>query len=107
MKKFFTVIFLINLLVTGCVGQKVIGNSELLEFITDGQTTRTEIILKLGQPSASFESEGILTYRIGGYMQNGYFVRENQQSWSQVNQSLVLVFGVDGILQTHSLVRIR
>ena len=107
MKRKFIASILISSIVSGCMGSKSIGNPALLEFITDGQTTRTETILQLGQPSANFESEKILTYRLGGNTQNGYFIAEPQKSWSNTNYSLVFVFNQDGILQSHSLVRIR
>ena len=107
MKKLVAAVLLMIVLASGCMGQKIVGNPELLTFIADGQTTRTEILLQLGQPSASLESERILTYRLGGDTQQGYFVRETQRSWSETNYSLVLVFGPDGLLQQHSLVRVR
>lgn len=103
-------IVIINLLfaafVSGCIGQKQTGNPDLLKFLSDGQTARTDVILHLGQPSASFESEKVLTYRIGGDVKDGHFVRE-AASWAHTNFSLVLVFDADGILTSHSLVRIR
>ena len=39
-------------------------NSELFGFIQDGITTREEVVLKLGTPSAQFEGEKILTYHL-------------------------------------------
>src|SRR5438876_2519085 len=37
---------------------------DLLDFLVDGQTSRTEVLLKLGEPSAKFETEKILTYQL-------------------------------------------
>ena len=107
MKRVVTSIILFNFLLLGCMGVKNIGNSTLLEFINEGQSTRTDVILKLGEPSASLESGRILTYRIGGDAQKGYFIRETKSSWSNTNYSLVFVFDAEGILQSHSLVRVR
>src|SRR5262245_51250894 len=39
--------------------------SKLLKFLNNGQTTREEVLQELGKPSAAFEMEKILTYRIG------------------------------------------
>ena len=105
--KLIATVILNAMLLTGCASHRPVGDAEMLTFITDGQTTRTEILLQLGQPSASFEAERILTYRIGGDERRGYFVRELQMSWSETNYSLVLVFGPDSILQSHSLIRVR
>lgn len=106
MKRIVIVVMLTVFLLIGCVGLKTQGSSTLLEFINDGQTSRTDVILKLGEPSASLESGRILTYRIGGDAQ-GYFIRETKNSWAGTNYSLVFVFDAQGILQSHSLVRVR
>lgn len=45
---------------------------DLLTFLQVGKTTREEVLLKLGQPSASFEHERILTYRIGEETEQGH-----------------------------------
>ena len=107
MKRIVITVILTIFLLIGCVGLKTQGSSTLLEFINDGQTSRTDVILKLGEPSASLESGRILTYRIGGDAQKGYFIRETKNSWSDTNYSLVFVFDAQGILQSHSLVHVR
>ena len=107
MKKIVIAVVLVNLLLLGCMAVKNINSATLLEFIDEGQTSRTDVILKLGEPSASLESGRILTYRIGGDAQEGYFIRETKSSWSNTNYSLVFVFDAQGILQSHSLVRVR
>lgn len=84
-----------------------------LGALQDGRTTRQEILLKFGTPSATFEGERILTYD---------FVRDPQGEWRRVGTvlisdwrfnfipgscSLVLVFGPDGLLVRHGLVKER
>lgn len=47
------------------------GQRDLLDFLEDGRTTREDALLALGDPSASYETGRILTYRLarddGGY----------------------------------------
>lgn len=101
-------ICVITVVVTvACATQEDRGDTSLLEFMTIGQTTRTEVLLHLGKPSASFENEHILTYRIGGDSVDGYFVRDAAGSWYETNYSLVLVFDPGGVLETRSLVRVH
>jgi hypothetical protein len=107
MKRIVIAVVLTGFLLSGCMGIKSKGNSTLLEFIKNGQVSRTDVILKLGEPSASLESGRILTYRIGGDGQEGYYIRETKNSWSGTNYSLVFVFDAQGILQSHSLVPVR
>lgn len=90
-----------------CAGQTQTGDPALLDFIRDGQTSREQTILALGQPSATFESERILTYRIGGEGSRGYFVRDAAGTWYETSYSLVLVFDETAVLKAHSLVPIR
>jgi hypothetical protein len=91
---------------TGCATHAISGaDPRLLEFLHDGATTRDEIILKFGSPSASFEQERILTYRLRGDDKQGYFVWKCG-TWEDVRYSLVLVFDEAGMLKKHSLVRV-
>ena len=90
------------------------GSPELLSFLADGKTTRTEAIMTLGQPSGRFESEKILTYRLGFEPRNsGYYVVERETTangwptWTAAKFSLVLVFDDAGILLKHSLVKVN
>jgi hypothetical protein len=81
---------------------------QLLEFLRDGGTTRDEVLLKLGQPSATLQAEKVLTYRIGGSAEHGYVVAIPQHdSWQIVTHSLVLIFDANGTLEKHSLVPVR
>jgi len=91
----------------GCATPQQHGNPALLDFINDGETSRTNVILSLGQPSATFEDEHILTYRISGSREKGYFVRDAPGTWYETSFSLVLVFDADGTLQSHSMVKVR
>lgn len=85
---------------------------EWLAFLCDGKTTREEVLLRLGTPSARLEGERILTYaysrsRAGAWSPAG-------RSWGRAQKlpvysdpgisSLVLVFAADGRLLRHSLV---
>ena len=94
-------------LTVACATQENRGDTTLLEFMTFGQTTRTEVLLHLGTPSGSFENERILTYRIGGDSSKGYFVRDAAATWHETSYSLVLVFDSDGVLENQSLVRVH
>jgi hypothetical protein len=87
---------------------------DLLSFLSDGKTTRTEAIISLGQPSGRFEAENILTYRLGFDPRNsGYYVVERETTtngwptWKEAKFSLVLVFDDAGVLRKHSLVKVN
>jgi len=109
------------LLITGCAAttQKVVGDQEIKEnlaaFLEDGKTTKQEVLLKLGIPSAQFEEERILTYRLGlndqGTMVVGapeFILKDRRISrWMQSCYSLVLVFDDRNILKQHSLLKVR
>ena len=87
---------------------------DLLDFLVDGQTSRTEVLLKLGQPSAKFETEKILTYQLGVTAKTGaYYVVERRTessswpNWTRAKYSLVLVFDENGVLRKHSKVQVN
>ena len=70
--------------------------------------------MSLGQPSGTFESQRILTFRLGFEARNnGYYPVERETTasgwptWTQTRFSLVLVFDDAGILQKHSLVKVN
>ena len=88
--------------------------SELLGFIQDGITTREEVMLKLGIPSAQFEGEIILTYQLRVDKSGNWHLVAPQISkitgfreWREETCSLVLVFDDDGVLRKHSLVEAK
>jgi hypothetical protein len=106
------------LTLTGCVTDTptslVHGSPNLLNFLADGKTTQEQVLTRLGQPSGSFESGNILTYRLGYNPQShGYFLVEREgrntgwPTWSNASFSLVLVFNNADILQSHSLVKVN
>lgn len=106
---------IIALVLMGCVTQSPKGQAELLHFLTDGQTTRQEVIVALGQPSARFEKEKVFTYRLGCEPKTrGYYVVEREapneagwSTWRQAQYSLVVVFDDIGVLRKHSLVKVN
>jgi hypothetical protein len=88
--------------------------TELLGFIRDGITTREEVVLKLGIPSAQFEGEKILTYQLRVDQAGKWRLVAPQinattglREWREETCSLVLVFGADGVLRKHSLVEAK
>lgn len=110
----FAVALLILSLVGCATAPPLKGRSDLLDFLSDGKTTREEVVVKLGQPSGRFERENILTYRLGYEPKNkGYFLveREAQPSgwptWVRAKYSLVLVFDEAAVLRRHSLVEVN
>lgn len=82
-----------------------------LAFLADGTTTRADVILKLGEPSARFEEDRILTYALTADKEGRWRVAPPPalpgtpfKDWPSGTGSLVLVFGPDGVLQRHSFV---
>jgi hypothetical protein len=80
-------------------------------FIADGQTTREEVLLRLGIPSAKFEGERILTYQLVMDKSGGWYlhmpVRDKETGmrvWADNTCSLVFSFNAIGVLERHSLV---
>ena len=94
----------------GCATQQIPGaDQNLIRFLQIGKTTRQETMLKLGQPSASFERESILTYRLGETPKHAYYVITPKAllPWQEVRYSLVLVFDEKGVLLQQSLVDVQ
>lgn len=87
-------------------------HTDRLAFLTDGKTTREEVLLHLGTPSARFEGSRILTYAYvrtssGAWMRAGRSLDGAEKRFvyrSHRSCNLVLVFGADGLLARHSLV---
>ncbi len=82
-------------------------DKNLLNDVVTPGTSREAILLKLGEPSASFESGRILTYRIGKDDDKGYFLMDRLVRWTNTKYSLVLVFDDKGILTKHTMVPVR
>ena len=79
----------------------------LLDFLEVGTTTREQAILKLGEPSSSFEEDSILTWRIGLHPQQGLYVITRSMIGWRAAYSLVLVFDDNGILEESSRVQVQ
>lgn len=101
-------------LMAGCATPQPPGVSPdpaLVAFLNDGVTRRAEVLARLGEPSTVFERDCILTYRIAGDPERGFWIRERggqaNVGWIGVNHSLVLVFDEQGLLQRHSLVAVQ
>lgn len=96
---------------TGCGSVPPIpgASPDLLKFLQDGATTREQAVLRLGQPSATYEQERIITYRVGENKAQGHYVisPNRLRQWEDVGYSLVLVFDREGLLQKHSLVPVQ
>lgn len=113
--------FMIILIVSGCAETRLqtVDDSTLqqqLIFLEDGRTTKREILLKFGIPSAQFEGERILTYRLRYNKEQNRFdavSRESDQrdprfsEWIQTEYNLVLVFDEKHVLEKHSMLRIN
>ncbi len=83
-----------------------VGQADLLTFIEDGQTTREQVFLALGEPSATYDDARILTFRLGRD-DGGYFLLEKAPGFRSVKYSLVLAFDDAGLLRRHSLVAVK
>ena len=108
----YSLLFLLAGCATTSPPAEKIAEKAFLEFLEDGKASKQAVILKLGQPSGTFEGEKIVTYRIGKDDQ-GYFVVDRQRTalaltnWTGTRFSLVLIFDEHNILQKHSLVPVR
>ena len=101
----------VALWLAGCTTPVPGAKADLLKFLEIGKTTREEVLLTLGQPSASFERERILTYRIGQDGNEDQYVQyvitsKAMMPWQRVRYSLVLVFDDKNRLQKQSLVTV-
>jgi hypothetical protein len=108
MKTRFLFILLLAFCLVGCGTMTIPGASpDLLGFLVKGRTTRSQVLTTLGQPSARFEGDRILTYRIGHREEQGYFVIVPEAYGWTARYSLVLVFDSGGVLQKQNLVEVR
>ena len=73
-----------------------------IEYVVDGATTLRDVDARLGQPHARYEHGDVCTYPMT--LDRGRLKRAGPEPPDHV---LVLVFGDDGVLERHSLVRIR
>jgi hypothetical protein len=86
-----------------------VGTGDLLDVVKPG-VPRTEIVLKLGPPFATFEGERIMAWTIGQDA-GGYFVGASSNRPNVphpfARYELVVVFDADGKLAKHSLVEVH
>jgi len=80
-----------------------------MAFIKDGVTTREEVSLKQGVPTAQLEGDRILMYQFradsnGKWQLVSPKFRGNLRDWERGTMSLVLVFEGGGVLKKHSTV---
>lgn len=100
-------------LLAGCATPRLLADKTFLEFLEDGKTSKQMVILKLGQPSGTFDGEKIVTYRLGSEEEKGYFLLDRQAGWPRPGDwtgttlSLVLIFDEHNVLQKHSMVPVR
>ena len=79
------------------------------DFIRNGDSTREELLARLGAPSYNFENKRILIYRFQ-QEQNRISLLSASQAKPTVPDSrrnlgnVVLIFSQDGVLERHSLV---
>ncbi|MDN0084653.1 hypothetical protein QU487_18115 [Crenobacter sp. SG2305] len=81
------------------------GRKDLLDFLSDGVTRRDDALLKLGEPSAKYESSRILAFRLRKD-ETGYVLLALRNNWHGVQYSLILVFDDQGVLRQHALVEV-
>ena len=102
---------LVGCATTGPPAEKI-AEKAFLEVLEDGKTPKQMVMLKLGQPSGTFEGERIFTYRIGKD-ETGYFMLDRptgapvRYGWTETKFSLVLIFDENNVLQKHSMVPVR
>ena len=90
------------------------GNKDLLTFLNHDPVTKQEVLAHLGEASATFEKNCVLTYRLksdkGGLSiqpPTSRHIAYHNAGWDGVDYELVLVFDENGVLQRHNLVSIR
>lgn len=82
------------------------GRTDLLDFIQDGQTTREETYLHLGEPTGLYEAGKIMSFRLD-QDEGGYFLVERSTGFSGVKTNLIMVFDERGVLKKHALVQVK
>lgn len=103
---------LVLLLIGGCATADP--SLPSIDFIQDGITSRGAVINAMGPPSMTLEYATLLTYRLRySEDQNEYQIVARQYSgaggpgWKYADISLVLIFDENGILERHSMVRVK
>jgi hypothetical protein len=115
--------FFFSLLFVACAPtlQQVAPNEakqKWLPFLENGKTTKEEVLLKLGIPSTQFQGERIFTYRL---VTDGTELMPAPREvvatrlptpglmsgWSGSAYNLVVIFDERGVLQRHSLIKVK
>jgi outer membrane protein assembly factor BamE (lipoprotein component of BamABCDE complex) len=121
LRRFTAITFLILLLASGCAETKLhtVDESMMQHQVApleDGKTTKQDILLKFGIPSAQFKGERIFTYRLRYKKEQNRFEVVSRETdrrdprfadWGWTEYNLVLVFDEKHILQKHSMLRIN
>lgn len=113
------VVLLIVIAGAGCAAEpiKPVELREKVEVeLVDGRTTREQVLLKFGEPSAQFEGGRIFTYRVDVHDDGTWHVvgrrlvapkaQHWDSTWEQTRFSVVLVFE-GSVLRRHSLVEVK
>ena len=95
-------------LLAACSTTPLRGQPNLLDFLADGATPRSEVVARLGRPTRCLRSGEICTYRVS-HDEAGQYVKleVGGSSWMDTDGSLVVVFDAFGVLQRHAIVRVR
>lgn len=87
---------------------------EQYEFIQNGEVSREEIVMRLGNPSNVLEKGRILTFQLvqhedGNWYPHvaSWFTDKNIRKWQGRTCSLVLIFGENGILERHNIIDVH
>jgi len=101
--------YLLLAFLAGCAttAPRQAADKALLDFLEIGKTSKETVMLKLGQPSATFEEGQILTYRVAREKGGGYYLLDRAVGWAEIKFSLVLIFDNENVLRKHSLVEVR
>ena len=113
------VLGLASILLVGCASQtppaKVADiERQYLSFVHDGVTSREQALLQLGLPSAQFEGERIMTWRLGYDGETLFPIAAERAPddprytmWRVPAYNLVLVFDARNLVQRHSFIEVR
>lgn len=93
-------------LLAACASSVPRGRADLLGFIQDGQTTREDTYLHLGEPSGLYEDGRVMSFRLG-QDDGGYYPVLKATGFTGVRFSLIMVFNEQGILVRHALVQVK
>ena len=81
-----------------------------LSFLEDGETTRADVLLRLGDPSGFFEAGRILTFAVAVDEKDELRILTRRMgtpdrvSWRPGIYSVVVVFDERGVLERHNIV---